>query len=102
MVILHREDVGNPVDFFAKTFPEYKAGFEANGELGELMISPTGELFYGLEKLHDLTRLNNNLFLKITMAHGLVISSCLQSPSFRDILLFVSFYILIFECSKVI
>ena len=33
VVMLRRKEVGNPVDFFQKTFPEYQAGFEANGEI---------------------------------------------------------------------
>ena len=32
VVMLRRKEVGNPVDFFDKTFAEYQAGFEANGE----------------------------------------------------------------------
>ena len=32
VVMLCRKEVGNPVDFFDKTFAEYQKGFEANGE----------------------------------------------------------------------
>ena len=35
---------GNPIDYFAKTFEEYKRGFGANGEL-----------WLGLDKMHQLT-----------------------------------------------
>ena len=31
VVMLRRKEVGNPIDFFDKTFADYKAGFEANG-----------------------------------------------------------------------
>ena len=31
--MLRRKEVGNPVDFFDKTFEEYQEGFAANGEL---------------------------------------------------------------------
>ena len=33
VVMLRRKEVGNPVDFFQKTFAEYQAGFEAKGEI---------------------------------------------------------------------
>ena len=33
VVIIRRKEVGNPIDFFDKTFAEYQAGFEANGEI---------------------------------------------------------------------
>ena len=29
--MLNRKANGNPVDYFEKTFDEYKSGFEANG-----------------------------------------------------------------------
>ena len=32
-VMLRSKEVGNPVDFFNKTFAEYQEGFAANGEL---------------------------------------------------------------------
>ena len=32
-VMLRRKDVGNPINFFEKTFAEYQQGFEANGKL---------------------------------------------------------------------
>ena len=37
VVMLRRKEVGNPVDFFDKTFAEYQAGFEANGEI-EILV----------------------------------------------------------------
>jgi len=44
IAILVRKEVGNPVDFFQKTFDEYKEGFSANGES-----------WLGLERIHSLT-----------------------------------------------
>ena len=32
VVVLRRKDVGNPKGFFAKSFAEYKEGFEENGK----------------------------------------------------------------------
>ena len=32
VVMLRRKQVGNPADYFDKTFAEYQQGFEANGE----------------------------------------------------------------------
>jgi len=55
IVMLRRKEVGNPVDFFEKTFSEYQAGFEANGES-----------WIGLDTLHQLTS-QNSYKLKITM-----------------------------------
>merc|ERR1712020_415928 len=42
--VLVRKDVGNPADYFDKTFAEYKEGFSANGES-----------WLGLENLYRLT-----------------------------------------------
>jgi len=53
--ILVRKNVGNPVDFFHKTWSEYKSGFSANGES-----------WLGLESLHTLTS-QQSYMLKITM-----------------------------------
>ena len=33
IVMIRRKEVGNPVDYFDKTFAEYQQGFEANGEI---------------------------------------------------------------------
>merc|ERR1712037_367354 len=44
VVVLRRKQVGNPRGYFDKTFTEYKEGFESRGEL-----------WLGLEKLHQLT-----------------------------------------------
>jgi len=55
VVILSRKDVGNPVDYFDKNFEEYKRGFES-----------VGELWLGLEKLHQLTS-EGSYSLNITM-----------------------------------
>merc|ERR1719234_983551 len=44
VVMLCRQEVGNPVDYFDKTFAEYQQGFEANGES-----------WIGLNTLYDLT-----------------------------------------------
>ena len=35
-VMLRRKDVGNPIDYFEKTFAEYQQGFEAYGEISKL------------------------------------------------------------------
>jgi len=42
--MLVRKEVGNPADYFDKTFAEYQAGFSANGES-----------WLGLDNLHSLT-----------------------------------------------
>jgi len=44
VVMLNRKYVGNLPDYFEKNFDDYKAGFESRGEL-----------WLGLEKLHQLT-----------------------------------------------
>merc|ERR1711971_506464 len=44
LVMLRRKEVGNPRDFFAKSFTEYREGFKSHGES-----------WIGLEKLHRLT-----------------------------------------------
>ena len=31
LTVVHREEVGNPSDYFEKTFGEYEQGFESNG-----------------------------------------------------------------------
>ena len=36
--VLVRKEVGNPADFFDKTFAEYQAGFSANGLLKQQLI----------------------------------------------------------------
>ena len=38
--ILVRKEVGNPVDYFDKTFAEYQAGFSAKGNNNQLTIEP--------------------------------------------------------------
>lgn len=55
VVMLRRKRVGNPVGYFDKTFAEYKRGFESRGEL-----------WLGLEKLHQLTS-KGSYSLRITM-----------------------------------
>jgi len=44
IVVLRRKEVGNPEDYFEKSFEEYKNGFESKGEI-----------WIGLKKLHQLT-----------------------------------------------
>ena len=51
---------GNPVNYFDKTFAEYKEGFSANGESIHMEETlwwkiPPGETWLGLETLHQLT-----------------------------------------------
>merc|ERR1719391_1537642 len=53
--VLVRKEVGNPVDYFDKTFAEYQEGFSANGES-----------WLGLENLHRLTN-QQDYKLKIIM-----------------------------------
>jgi len=53
--ILVRKQVGNPLDYFFKTFAEYQEGFSANGES-----------WLGLDNLHRLTS-QRDYKLKITM-----------------------------------
>ena len=36
--VLVRKEVGNPADYFDKTFAEYQAGFSANGVLKQQLI----------------------------------------------------------------
>ena len=36
--VLVRKEVGNPADYFDKTYAEYQAGFSANGLLKQLLI----------------------------------------------------------------
>ena len=45
VTIQRRGQCGNPPDFFAKTFEEYRRGFAANCEL-----------WLGLDKIHELTK----------------------------------------------
>ena len=54
ILMQERGQCGNPGDYFAKTWSEYKKGFSKNCE---------GWL--GLEKLHNLTK-QNNYILKIS------------------------------------
>merc|ERR1712055_764911 len=54
-VVLRRKDVGNTKGFFAKSFAEYKEGFEENGES-----------WIGLDTLHNLTS-ERSCGLKIIM-----------------------------------
>jgi len=53
--VLVRKNVGNPADFFHKSWSEYKDGFSANGES-----------WLGLESLHKLT-IQQSYKLKITL-----------------------------------
>jgi len=53
--MLVRKEVGNPADYFDKTFAEYQKGFSANGES-----------WLGLDNLHRLTS-QQDYKLKITM-----------------------------------
>jgi len=53
--VLVRKEVGNPADYFDKTFAEYQAGFSANGES-----------WLGLDNLHRLTS-QQDYKLKIIM-----------------------------------
>merc|ERR1719295_914056 len=53
--VLVRKEVGNPVNYFDKTFAEYQEGFSANGES-----------WLGLENLHRLTS-QRDYKLKIIM-----------------------------------
>merc|ERR1719391_1819848 len=53
--VLVRKEVGNPLDYFDKTFAEYQEGFSANGES-----------WLGLENLHRLTS-QRDYKLKIIM-----------------------------------
>ena len=39
VVMLHRENVGNRLNFFDKTFAEYEEGFEANGKLFKTLLN---------------------------------------------------------------
>ena len=54
-----RKEAGNPVDFFEKTFDEYKEGFSANGLLkqksNQILKIFSGESWLGLERIHSLT-----------------------------------------------
>ena len=67
--VLVRKEVGNPADFFDKTFAEYKKGFSAKGGLKResiyIIILP-GEIWLGLDNLHRLTS-QQDYKLKITM-----------------------------------
>ena len=81
--MLRRKEVGNPIDYFDKSFDEYKAGFESRGKYlyprllvtyqnklveGSFMIpfSYSGELWLGLENLSRLTS-EGNYSLRITL-----------------------------------
>ena len=57
--MLVRKQCENPTDYFDKTFVEYQRGFSANGEFQKVdkmtkHIFP-GEVWIGLDKLHQLT-----------------------------------------------
>ena len=59
VVMLVRKQCENPTDYFDKTFAEYQDGFSANGEFQKddkmtKHIFP-GEVWIGLDKLHQLT-----------------------------------------------
>ena len=67
--MLVRKQAGNAHDYFDKTFADYQRGFSANGELRKkekLRNILAGEIWIGLEKLHQLTSVRSFL-LKITM-----------------------------------
>ena len=65
VAILVRKRVGNPVDYFDKTFAEYEEGFESKGKFStpketlSIYSAPRfffpGESWLGLKKLHQLT-----------------------------------------------
>merc|ERR1712113_745563 len=55
VLVLKRKEVGNPPDYFDKTFAEYKEGFASRGES-----------WVGLQRLHTLTS-QGSYKLKITM-----------------------------------
>ena len=68
--MLVRKEVGNPADYFDKTFAEYQKGFSANGVLKKQSIDHLnnllGESWLGLDNLHRLTS-QQDYKLKITM-----------------------------------
>ena len=67
--MLFRKNVGNPSDFFEKTFEEYRRGFAANG-LFVLYFppdAPQGEVWLGLERLRCLTAGFSPYSLHVTM-----------------------------------
>ena len=79
LVVLRRKEVGNPRDFFAKSFAEYREGFKLNGtntsqniESQSTFHNPErklcflGESWIGLERLHRLTS-EHSYGLKIVM-----------------------------------
>ena len=39
--MLRRKEVGNPIDYFNKSFAEYKAGFESRGKFTFLQFGET-------------------------------------------------------------
>ena len=58
--MLVRKQCENPTDYFDKTFAEYQEGFSANGEFQQNDDKKTkhifpGEVWIGLDKLHQLT-----------------------------------------------
>ena len=66
-----RKKVGNPVDFFDKTFDEYQEGFSANGLLKQQLNQIdkknfSGESWLGLDRIHGLT-IQQYYQLKITL-----------------------------------
>ena len=68
-MILRRKYVNNTFGFFIKNFTEYQEGFEANGKrflCGSHSKQSLGELWIGLDKLHNLTS-THSYGLKIIM-----------------------------------
>ena len=49
--MLVRKEVGNPADFFDKTFAEYQEGFSANGVLKQRLIDHLNILKKGSHNL---------------------------------------------------
>ena len=69
--MVRRKQSSNAVDYFDKTFAEYKEGFSGNGEIQKrkktnLKHFFSGESWLGLENLHRLTS-QQSYSLQITM-----------------------------------
>ena len=58
--ILVRKEVGNPEDFFDKTWDEYKDGFAANGSLNHILIR-----FVTIQQLSSFTFLQERAGLAL-------------------------------------